>query len=341
MSLINIAALAEQAKTYQPDLRTLPYVIIGNVLNAHGIAMKPVAGIDVVTVGERKGGLIRPYAPGTVTEQTEIMKAAERELKVEAAYISMKDNIKNYQTARIINNPSLVLGINETKENPFKDLIVANVVKTASEDVLDAMFHASRNTSDLSPLGAFTGFFKHIDTAITATEIAAGKGNLIATGALPIPGTGVETAAVDRIILFVRSADRMLKDYPAVLYMSRAVYSNAIDALDAKYPSKNIDIFALQNYINQKAQSKVVIVVSDLVGSGSRIILTVPGNFEFGINTMSAIDFVKVRSPFEDPNEMQFWLQADFGTRILSFNKKVFAINDQVNTSVALSGDYQ
>jgi hypothetical protein len=50
--------------------------------------------------------------------------------------------------------------------------------------------------------------------------------------------------------------------------------------------------------------------------------------------------FVQVRNPFEDPNYVQFWLQAKYGTRIRSIHEKVFQVNEGSAVGVQLSGDY-
>lgn len=342
MSVINISGLIEEARTYQPDLRALPYAILMDELNRLGIALKQVANIDVITNIERKGGLLRPYSPGmTVANGTEIAKLAQRELKVETAYLSLKDNIKNYQGAKVLNNPQAGTGINQTKEHPLNDLVTAQVVRTATEDVLDALFHAERDTTDLSPLGCFDGYFTIIDDEITAGTIAAANGNLVSTGAINPPADENDVTAINQLVAFVRSADRMLRRYPSLLYMTEKVYNAAIDALENKYKYKDVDLKGLQNYINEKAGAKLTIVVSDALGIGDMIVLTQPGNFDFGMNTFGDFDFVQVRQPYEDPNDIQFWLQADFGTRINSVHKKVFCLNDGTHTAGTFAGDYQ
>ena len=53
------------------------------------------------------------------------------------------------------------------------------------------------------------------------------------------------------------------------------------------------------------------------------------------------MEFVQFRQVNADPNDVQMWTQAEFGTRIISTNKKVFAVNDEVNTAPTdLTGDY-
>ena len=61
---------------------------------------------------------------------------------------------------------------------------------------------------------------------------------------------------------------------------------------------------------------------------------------DFGVNTKKATRFVQIRDIFEDPNEVQFWLQAGYGTRFQDIHPKVFQINEFTNEGVDLAGDY-
>lgn len=70
------------------------------------------------------------------------------------------------------------------------------------------------------------------------------------------------------------------------------------------------------------------------------MILIRPGMLDFGVNTKKATRFVQIRDIFEDPNEVQFWLQAGYGTRFQDIHPKVFQINEFTNEGVDLAGDY-
>ena len=343
MGVINITGLQEEAKKYQKDLRFLPFAILTVIFNELGIGLKQVANVDVITESQRKGGLVQPYAPGiTIANQAEIIKLSERELRVHTAYVSLKDNIKGYQGARILNNPEAGTGINQTKEHPLKDLITGQMVRTVTEDIIDAMFHSERNMSDLSPLGCFDGYYTHIDNEIGAGTIAAAHGNLIATGPIVPPLTPTDTIALDKIVDFIMATDPKLRKAPSILHLTQNVYWAATSALENKFTYKSVTgLGDLQNYINQKVGSRTTIKVSDAFGSGDLIMLTVAGNLDFGMNTFGDYEFVAIRTPYEDPNDMQFWNQFEAGTRINSVHKKLFAINDGTHIANALSGDYQ
>ena len=82
------------------------------------------------------------------------------------------------------------------------------------------------------------------------------------------------------------------------------------------------------------------VVVDDTYGTGSKLILQKKGNMDLAFDTQTANQFVQVRNPFEDPNEVQFWLEAAYGVRFRDVHPKVFQTNEQTNTAINLAGDY-
>lgn len=339
MGQLNIAGITQEAKTYQPQLKMLPYYILAEVLSQHGIQLMQVAGIDIITQGQRKGGLLKPYDPANVDYSDEILKFREAKLETKIAVISMKDSIKNYQGKKLMNLPQAGTGQNQTKKHPFEGLIISQVVVTAAEDILDALFSAEYDITDRSPQGCFDGFDKIITDLVTSTEISVGNKNLVATGVIAAPVSDTDYLAVEKLVAFVRAASPFLKKN-GILYITNTVYLHAVDALENKMSNKDWDLQGVQDYINKKAGSKIVILVTDFMGTGDRILLTVAGNLHFGMDTFGDETFVDVRTPYEDPNIMQFWLQAEFGARVVSIHQKEFQINDGTPVPMSMSGDY-
>ena len=78
----------------------------------------------------------------------------------------------------------------------------------------------------------------------------------------------------------------------------------------------------------------------EALGTGSKLVLQKVGNMDIGFNTGRSNQFMQVRNIFEDPNEVQFWIEAAYGVRIRDVHQKVFRTNEQVNTGLNLAGDY-
>ncbi len=339
--IITVTGLSEEAKKYQTQLRMLPYYILGEELAKQGISLMQVRGIDVMIQAQRRGDMLRPYVAGFIAQNDDAMRFREATLETKTAYISMQDNITNYVTKKMLNQPQGGTGINQTKKHPFEDLVTANVVKTASEDVLDALFTGVYNTGAITPSAqdCFDGFETKIADLVTAGDISAGNKNLVTTGAIVAPVDETDFTAIEQVVAFIRSASKLLRR-SGVLSLPLGIYQFMMDALENKYSARAWDLNGVENYINQKSASNIRLVTSDHMGIGDRLILTTPGNLHFGMDTMGDLDFVQVRNVETDPNTVQFWLQAGFGTRIFSIHPKEFQVNDGSLTADALSGDY-
>ena len=339
--ILTFTGISQEAIKYQEQLRMLPYLLMESELANMGISLLQVAGKDVRTEAQRKGGLLRPYDPANIDYSDGLLSFKERILEPQKSVISMKDSILSYQSKKLLNNPKAASGINQTKKHPFETLITSEIVKTATEDVLDALFSSEYNLAVRNPQGSFDGFDTKINAYIVSSEISAANKNYFEHGTdqIAAPVDSNDTKAIDQAVLFLRFANLHLKR-KGLLYITPNVYQYLIDAFENKYQYKNVDITAIQNYINQKASSNITIIVTPFMGTGNRLLLTMPGNLEFGMDTFSDPYFVQVRSPYEDPNFVQFWLQADFGTRINSLHPKEFLVNDGTPVANALSGDY-
>jgi len=341
MSVITTTGLSEAAKNYQKELRFLPYGTLVPELSRLGISMMQVANIDVKMGLQRKGAMLKPYSPDQgVVENSDLGKFTESELKVETSYSSIKDHIKNYQDKKYI-NPTGGTAINQTKEHPLERLMVGQKIIIYSEDILDSLYHGKRDVADRSPLGAFTGYETKILEQITASNISEANKNLIPTGAIVAPLDENDVLAIRALINFVRAGNAYMRRVPTVMHMTEGTAFAALDALgNAKKYIGIATMEMLSDYINSQTGARVTCIISQHMGTGSRLIWTVPGNLDFGMNTFGDYQFVQIRSPFEDPNFVQFWIQSDQGCRIVELHQKVFATNEQVLTPVSLSGDY-
>lgn len=330
MAATDISSLTETAIRYQRDLRTLPYATMAPVLGELGITLFPgVQNKDVITNFERAAGIARPYKIGS-NEESEVGKASQATLETHLAFANVKDNIQNYKKISV--GPDVLLGKNRTKNHPWQLVMLNSIVRTFAEDVLDALFHAIRNEDTRTPMGLFDGYNKIMDDAIVATVIAEAKGNYYETGAI------TSENAYDKLEGMYKAAHPMLRSRPSIMIVPYHIGDKYDMAFFEKHKNKpTLDSFGRS--VIQASNGMCAIVRTPYQG-GSRVVITAPGNFHFGMDSMNDADFVQVRTPFTDPNEIQFWLQAAYGTRIQRFHPKTFMVNEQNDASVAYSGDY-
>lgn len=341
MTLVNVNSLNRAAEKYNPLLQTLPFTMLAEVLSALSINQLEVSAKDILTQFQRKSGLARPYNANSLQYASEIGKIVERPLEVKTSYAALKESIKAYQTGKLVlNSPESQKVDNQLKKHPLEVLIIAEKIKTISEDIIDFLFFGEYDAMGTTPVDMFDGFFTGLSAEITSGAIAAAKGNLVTTGALAAPTVEAPTAAWDALVTFLRAAHPSLTKN-AVLYISKSALFHAMDALGNKIEGKPVmefDVF--EKYLNGTCQSNVKLISHTALGTGSRLMLSVPRNLDFGMNTKSDVDFVQVRTPFEDPNMIQFWSQWDAGCRVRSIHEKEFQINEQVSVALPLSGDY-
>jgi hypothetical protein len=128
-----------------------------------------------------------------------------------------------------------------------------------------------------------------------------------------------------------------------VLYIPFDSLYNVKDALENKKTSyKDVTFAGLLTQLREDCGIPNLQIVSHYaLGTGDRLILTEPGNLDLGMNSFSDVGFVQVRNPYEDANDVQFWLQFEIGMRIKQLHKRGFMISDGTVTANPLSGDYE
>lgn len=339
MATLTVTDLTRLAVKYQKDIKMLPFAVLSEVLGQHGITLFPgVQYKDIIISFLRKQGIAKPYFPGLTIADSDIGKIEESELVVEKAYASVSDNIWNYVTKTLI-TPDEMLGKNKNKKHPFEVQTMMAIVRTFGEDIIDALFHATRNTNDASPLGLFDGFETKIEAAIVAGSITGGKGNLIPNTAIIAPTSNTDTAPYDNLRDWLRQANPyLLKD--GILMLPRLITQYAMDGLKNKTAQKADTYIKFMEYLNDDVGGNLKLVNSRIMGTGDRMYLTAPGNMDFGMNTMGDETFVQVRNIDPDPNIVNYWIQADYGTRWRTFHEKKFLTNSGSLTGSQLSGDY-
>lgn len=343
--IINVSDLTQAAKRYDPILRVLPFFTLQEAAKALGLNIMEVKNEDVLVTRLRQAGGTGPYAPGlTINYKDEVMKFRESTLKPELVYAATKDNITNYTEKQVLVAAGKPLD-HKSKQHPLEKMIVESEVVSHAEDVLFSLFHAERVNSTHSPMTAFTGFYPMLDYLVKEGDIAASAGNLKTTGAFTTPSSNTDYEAYENLVEFIRSAHAMLRSPiggTPQLICAETVTNAARKALQNKlknfeYPTMARLLECLRSDANC---ATLEIKTHECLGTGSKLVLQKAGNMDIGMNTNKSKDFMQVRNPFEDPNEVQFWIQAAYGTRVREVHQKKFLTNEQSNKALDLSGDY-
>lgn len=341
---INVASLQRAAVTYNNVLQTLPFNTLLDACAALGIQLLPVTAKDIKLQFQRRGGTSGPYAASVDPADyypSEIGKIIERPLEVKPCVNALKDHIMNYKEYNVITNSGEPVN-HQTKKHPLERLILETVVTTQSEDMLMALFAGERDETQRSPIAMFDGIDTIINTDISAGNISTARGNYIELGdsAFAAPVDEDDVTALNNFIKFIRTLNPNLRKNALLMVPSNVLF-NVKDCLGNKKKAFLENQIFLQ-YVRDITNSPALQIVShEAMGTGDRIIATIPKNMDLGLNTQSALQFVTVRDIYEDPNWLQFWSQWEAGFRISSVHQKTFAVSDGTPVAdVSLSGDY-
>ncbi len=343
MTAVNVTSLQRAAEKYQKDFMLLPYALLIPALRELKLNMLEVDNKDIVIVKERSSGAARPYvATGDMSYKNEVSRLIERELQTYTAVAPVKDNVTNYKTKRVLYDAAKDQLNNKTKQHPLERDIIADIISIVGEDIIDALFHAARDTEDQTPMGMANGYNTLIDTFVSAGEISEVKGNLVACGELTAPSSATDLTAFTSLRDWLREIDHKWRNKDVVLYIPYSSLINVKDALENKKTSyKDVTFAALLTQLREDCGIPNLQMVSHYcLGTGDRLILTQPGNLDLGMNTFSDVGYVQVRNPFDDANLVQFWNQFDIGMRIKNLHKRGFMVSDGSVTANPLSGDY-
>ena len=343
--IIDVAALTEAARQYDPILRTLPFFSLEAGAIALGLNIQEVENEHVVVNRRRQAGSTGPYKQGmSITYKEEIAKFFESMLKPELVVSKTKDNILNYKEKKVLVQAGTPLDL-KSKVHPLAQMIVEDEVKSHAEDVLFALFFAERNEDVFSPATAFTGFYPALDMLVTEGYIASGQHNIGTTGAFTNANSDTDYAAYEKLVEFIGTAHPLLRSSIGgipqllipqnVIAAARTAFRRKVRTLD--YPSTAQMLEALRE---DAYCPDLEFATHQALGVGSKLVLQKKGNMDIGFNTGKSNQFMQVRNPFEDPNEVQFWIEAAYGVRIRDVHAKVFKTNEQTNVGLDLAGDY-
>jgi hypothetical protein len=341
--IVNLAGLQKANETYQPTLQQLPAFLLEPFLKKFNLNLITVNNKDVKKLLRRRGALLAPYGTlgGETASQKEAFKIIESVLTVDKCFIALKDYIGNYTEKEVLVAAGNKVD-NKAKNHPLAKLILEQVVKTFVEDYIVCSFHAERDNNGTGPADAFDGFFPKLAALITAGEVATNKGNLIETGVFAAPGEGSDP--LKSLVDWFRALNPFLKSIPFDFISPSGIITHARDGLSIKAQShKFVTTDDLMEYIKDNADLafKPNLCTHPVLGTGQRIMAVKPGTLSVGMNTKTDVDFVQVRAPYEDPNLIQFWIQAEFGSRIDDWDQKLFATNEQPSVAnLSLMGDY-
>lgn len=321
-----------------PDIITSPVLLNADIFAELGI--KVLTGVEYrnsIMVFNRKGGTARAYKAGNKINSS-LGYMEERKLEVHLSWNRYPDNIQYYREKE----PFSVLGTNGTYEAPNSEFAIREIGKAYSEDVMSNLFFGNRALGDDNALGLYDGFNTLINVEMNAGKIAESYFNYKEIDPIVEQTAGDEAENFRIFQDFYNSWHPRLKAAPLVnVLCSPETKMLIVDGYLQKYtgmqsPDAATDSFRFLGMPNVK------LVANPIVGKGARMIATVPGNLEFGCDTLNDWNKVFVQRNYDDANEIVYQVQSAQGCRIRQITGDKLCVSSGTNTPLdALNGDYQ
>lgn len=319
----------------RPEILQSPTFLNADVLAKLGInAITGVQFEESQIVWVRKGGTTRRYDANKKLSSSN-GALVERKLEVTLSWNRYADNIQHYRE-----KVPFAISEENTYEAPNSEAAIRSIVATYNEDVFSNLFFGDKKGKNES-YALYDGFYTHIDRAINNGEISVKNGNLVETTPIVIGSTD-KAENWYAFKEFCNAMSPKLKNAPEVLVMmSPECHGEIVEGYLNVYShlqTKDVD----NDDFRFVTLPNIHIVSHPVMGKGVRMLATVPGNLDFGVDSLNNMAMVKVTNNPEDLNELLYQIQSAQGTRIRMIEASCFCINNaDANTPMSgLAGDF-
>lgn len=308
------------------------------------MAIKVITGVefkDTATIFNRKGGTARRKVVGQ-SQNSALGYLTERVLEAHIVWDHYTANEDDFQEKPVM----ITINGSAQASFPKTEDFVNQIGIAFNDNVFPCIWHGDENSAK-AEMALFNGLHANLDKDIANGEVSEAAGNLIPCAALDSPASEGDSSAWEEFVKWYNKWHPALKRRETVVYMSTAYGNYLADAYEQKHRSHLAVNFIPDANGNFKVREypKITFCPSDDFGEGTRMIATIPGNMEFGVNNEGDQSFVSIMhgdpTPGGDHKTITFQIQGVFGTRILRINAACFVTNGGTIEDKYWSGDYQ
>ena len=288
----------------------------------------------------RKGGTTRRKKVGTPVEN-KIGFLKERTLIAKLTWNRYKDNIDNYVET--------VFGTDGKPggDYPMSTVAVEAILKSYAEDLKSNLFFGDMENEDSldedkQKLSLYDGFHTDMAHDIADGIISVQNKNLIPCDAISAPTDAHDSTPFDTALEWYTKWDGRLRQQKLVklhvdilrgLYIAQG-YSN-------KYHGNSKVNYLPNGNFTVPEMPRVEFCPSDAWGVGTRMMATIPGNLQYGVDSENNQSFVKTQfGSDEDAQDVIFQIQSVQGTRIMNPLPSAFVMSDGSIAENVINGDY-
>lgn len=289
----------------------------------------------------RKGGTTRRKKVGTPVEN-KIGFLKERTLIAKLTWNRYKDNIDNYVET--------VFGTDGKPggDYPMSTVAVEAILKSYAEDLKSNLFFGDMENEDSldedkQKLSLYDGFHTDMAHDIADGIISVQNKNLIPCDAISAPTDAHDSTPFDTALEWYTKWDGRLRQQKLVklhvdilrgLYIAQG-YAN-------KYHGNAKVNYLPNGNFTVPEMPRVEFCPSDAWGVGTRMMATIPGNLQYGVDSENNQSFVKTQfGSDEDAQDVIFQIQSIQGTRIMNPLPSAFVMSDGSIAENVINGDYE
>lgn len=338
MAFIGIDNLTHVKDKLQANIIMGPAYYSADELKRMGV--KVITGIEfkeTATIFNRKGGTARRKVVGQ-PQSSNLGYLSERVLEAHIVWDFYRANEDDFQEKPV----QLEINGSAAFHFPKAEDFINQIGIAFNDNIFPCLWHGDEASSK-PEMQLFNGWHALLSKDIADGVVSAAAGNLITMSALaPVSKEG-DTASWDAFVAWYNQWHPALKRREVLVYMSVAYGNYIADAYEQKHRSHEAVQYLPDANGNFKVREypKLTFCPSDDYGTGTRVIATIPGNLEIGVNSEGDQSFVSVRHGSDnDHKDISFQIQGIFGCRILRIEAPFFVTNGGVIQDKYWSGDY-
>lgn len=347
MALLNIDELTLLASKMEP-------VILREATLGFGSNDLKELEIDVLTnieyqsnavAFQRRNGIARRYRPGHLKTLASIGRFYENPLRVFLAAAKLQDNIQNYRAKECYS----ILGTDGGFDPKGLDLCMDAMMEIADSFAdqvgSNLFFGVGSYEDDADALSLFDGF----DTIIT--NASAGENALISADAGNLKNVTFDidlaTADADALkayylkhVAWYNSLDPRMRRKNFNVYLTRDHFAALGAAYAATYAIVNPESTLAPGF-KFAGLPNAIFKPNDLMGTGDKMIATVPYNLQYGTD-LTSVDQnranLQVWLDNDDRSVVNYQIMAAMGARIKQFTPDKFSVTGGTLTPFELTG---
>lgn len=339
-NFIGQAALTHIAEVYAKEVVMGAAYYRPSELDRLGIAV--ISGVQfkhTKNILNRKGHTTKRKVVGQ-TLNSNIGYIEEREMVTYLAWNHYEDNEDSYREDAVFDTEG-----SAAAHYPASELAVQAILANYAEDLFDNIMwgDVAAHDNDGTGLDLYDGFMTYLAGDIERGRISVALGNLVTVPAIASPVNGSDVSAWNVFKNWqlkwhpnLQNAEKVLIWLTPKTAMDIAgAYGNAHNNFQQVIWMENGN-FRVPEYNN------VEFAPASILGTGDRMIATVPMNAEYGVDSDNSKTYVSVRfGSDKDHKDISFQIQSIQGTRFLNVNPGKFSMTTGSLTAAAgFAGDY-